>query len=267
MKIISKLGKTGSSLGRKMLNKIGLARIWVALAVVTLLVGAASLGFALYATLLEPDSAGPSGRESVVNRGGVDDLPTSEGLPTSTVAPVPQRTTPPGSTVFAGLSPRLLIGRIGVNAPVVELGVDTKGAPEVPLNAYEVAWYNFSAQPGGGSNAVFAAHVTWARGPAVFEKLEELEEGDVIKFATILGKEFVYEVSRKLVVAYSDPVSLEALDPTPVDSVTLFTCGGKWTSDPRARFGGNYSERVIVEGRLVRITEPPNFWQGWRWGP
>jgi hypothetical protein len=44
-----------------------------------------------------------------------------------------------------------------------------------PDNAWDVAWYDFSARPGAGSNAVFSGHVDYHDvGPAVFWNLRDL---------------------------------------------------------------------------------------------
>ena len=74
----------------------------------------------------------------------------------------------------------MAIDRIGVDAPVVPEGMDEQNVPLVPLNAYEVAWYDFTAQPGTTGNAVFAGHKTWG-GEAVFYDLDQLQRGDTIR--------------------------------------------------------------------------------------
>ena len=53
-------------------------------------------------------------------------------------------------------------------APVVPMGV-RNGYMDLPYSAYQVAWYDFTAKPGMGGNAVMSAHVDYIRiGPAVF---------------------------------------------------------------------------------------------------
>jgi len=43
---------------------------------------------------------------------------------------------------------RLVIDSLGVNAPVVRLGLDPRDVPQVPNDGAKVAWYDFSAKPG-----------------------------------------------------------------------------------------------------------------------
>ena len=69
---------------------------------------------------------------------------------------------------------------------------------QAPDNAYDVAWYNFSARPGFGGNVVFAGHVDYIRvGPAVFWNLKDLEPGDLIRVQLADGTEYKYAVSFK----------------------------------------------------------------------
>src|SRR3989337_2028582 len=103
-----------------------------------------------------------------------------------------------GLVLFAAgaaiISAGLVGERISVDAPVVEMGLDGNGVPQVPLNRQDVAWYNFSAKPGAGSNAVFAGHLNWGGVVGVFGNIDELESGDTIRLISDQGREFTYEV-------------------------------------------------------------------------
>ena len=171
---------------------------------------------------------------------GIEDV---EGLPISIpyYNPYPRVTAPL----------RMVVERIQVDAPIVELGLDPDGVPQVPLNGQDVAWYNFSRKPGTGSNAVFAGHVNWAGALGAFGKIDELENGDTVRLTDDNGREFTYEVFANYDVDPSDPESLKVMAPTPTDTITLITCGGTWIPDPSARFGGDYTTRTIVQAKLV----------------
>src|SRR3989304_8333481 len=56
---------------------------------------------------------------------------------------------------------RIAIPSIGVDAAVQAQGRDSPNQPAVPDSGSDVAWYTFTAPPGGGSNAVFSGHVDW----------------------------------------------------------------------------------------------------------
>jgi len=174
----------------------------------------------------------------------------------------PKATAAPEQTPAAPLAPlgdqpyRVVIEKIGVNAPVNTYGLDENAIPEVPTAAdakQVVAWYEFSARPGTGSNAVFAGHVTW-NGQAVFFKLATVANGDVIKLLGTDGTELVYTVSDVWSVDPSDPDAVRVMDPTDKDVVTLITCGGTFTDTNDPVFGGNYNQRLIVRAGLTSIN-------------
>jgi LPXTG-site transpeptidase (sortase) family protein len=146
---------------------------------------------------------------------------------------------------------RMVVESLAMDAPVVEMGVDDQGVPDVPLNGQDVAWYNFSSPPGAGSNAVFAGHINWERAPGVFADLDDLQSGDTVRLISEDGSEYTYEVFANFPVDPYDDDSLNVMDPTPRDTVTLITCGGSWIPDPSEPFGGSYTDRTIVQARLT----------------
>ncbi len=147
---------------------------------------------------------------------------------------------------------QMTIEAIDVDAPVLKLWADSEGVPLTPNSSDNVAWYNFSAWPGSGGNAVFAAHVTWAREPAVFARLGDLEAGDIIRLESSDGDELTYKVFANFPIDPKDPDSLRVMAPTPRDTITLITCGGSWVSDPSSEpYGGDFTERTVVQAHLV----------------
>ena len=120
---------------------------------------------------------------------------------------------------------RLIIQKIGVDAPVVTYGLDAEQVPEVPYNKYDVAWYDFSAKPGTGGNAVFAGHVTWD-GQAVFYSLDQLAAGDDVFLEATDGTKIYYKVTEVFLIDPTDPNSLSVMGPSGADTMTIITCGG-----------------------------------------
>ena len=150
---------------------------------------------------------------------------------------------------------RIAIPRIGVEAEVLALGRDRENNPDVPDSGSEVAWYNFTAPPGRGNNAVFSGHVDWyywgEPGEGVFYHLRELQIGDEITVDLADGNQVRYRVTGNVAVAYDDPDIDRVMDPTSKDVVTLITCGGTWLRDFSNPNGGYYSSRVIVRAERV----------------
>ncbi|MEO8458420.1 MAG: class F sortase [Chloroflexota bacterium] len=173
--------------------------------------------------------------------------------PTLTAAPTPAPTPVPP---FEGQTFRLSIDSIGVDAPVVAEGLDADQVPITPLNSYEVAWYNFTAQPGTAGNAVFAGHKTWD-GEAVFYKLDQLEPGDTLHLiGDGDGKQLTYTVTDTFTVSESDPNAVQVMGPTAGDVVTLITCDGTryYTGDPV--YGHDYTDRRVIRAERTDVVTP-----------
>lgn len=167
--------------------------------------------------------------------------------PTPIPSPTPVPAPPLGDQPY-----RMIIEKLGVDAPVNAYGLDAEAVPEVPTGSDApsvVAWYNFSAKPGVGSNAVFAGHVTW-NGPAVFYNLVSLAAGDVIRLRGDDGNELAYTVSEVYSVDPNDPESLSVMAATSRDAITLITCDGTYVDTNDPVFGGEYSTRLVI--RAVR---------------
>ena len=227
-----------------------------------LLVGAGALagGFALTSLgvyrLLESDAEAPAPSLASQHRtdpGVVYDRP----LGTDSIDPeeVAAGALSPIEPPLADSAYRLVIDSIGVNANVFTYGVDAERVPEVPLNGEDVAWYNFSARPGTGSNAVFAGHVTW-NGRAVFSDLDSVAVGERIFLRGGDGKELVYVVSDSYLVDPNDPASISVMAATDNDVITIITCSGTfyYTGDPV--YGGEYTQRRIIRAALSGLNQP-----------
>lgn len=218
----------------------GRRRLFVLLAVLWFVAGFAFFGFAAY-RLLQPSGSGDS---SFVFAKPLGDSPV-EVAQAAGVAPPP----------LGDQAMRIVIDKIGVDAEVDAYGLSDDGTPQVPFVKDIVAWYQFTLPPGVGGNAVFAGHYTW-NGDAVFRHLGDLQVGDRIAIVGAdTGQELVYRVSGSTLIDPSDgEAAAEAMGPTPVDTITLITCGGEHfvTDDPV--FGGGYTKRQIVRAELVSTT-------------
>jgi len=213
----------------------GKRRLYLILAVVWLAVGGGLLGFAGY-QLMNPTQAEDAW---IYARPGVDD-------PNVAVADV---SGDPVAPALGDRPYRLVIDKIGVDAPVGAFGLNAEAQPEVPYQGDLVAWYTFSSPPGAGDNAVFAGHVTW-NGDAIFRHLGELTPGDSVVIRSDDGGELIYEVSETALVDPTAEAARQWMDPNGQNVITLITCGGErfQTND---FFGAGYTQRQIVRAVLV----------------
>jgi sortase (surface protein transpeptidase) len=86
--------------------------------------------------------------------------------------PHPHPTRPTGPATIT-------IPAIGVQAPIVAVGLQADGAMEVP-DPDHVGWYQRGPRPGAPGPAVLIGHVDDRTGPDVFHRLRELGPGDEI---------------------------------------------------------------------------------------
>ncbi len=191
--------------------------------------------------------------EPAVVHEGTLDPPHRNGLDTPTATPVP--TPPPSSAPVV----RMIIEKIGLDGQVVTMGLDADHVPLVPDNPDDIVWYDFSTRPGWGSNAVFSGHVDWTLNgvpvTGVFYDLRKVEVGDIIKVRLEDGTEYQYKVFGNQAIPYDDPEALKVMGATPIEMLTIITCGGAWVPRWGDPLGGNYTHRQIV--RAERVYEEP----------
>jgi LPXTG-site transpeptidase (sortase) family protein len=232
---------------RSLWNRLSLAALGAGLGILLL----AALLFGLYAAGVI-QGVGERSRDvgMITGFGSILETPPTPTAPVST--PISVSTPTPEPTPPSAPIDRLIIPSIGVDAPVVTLGIDANGAMESPGGPWEVAWYNFSARPGSKGNAVFSGHVDYHDvGPAVFWGIRDLKEGDEIQVLLADGTLYRYEVTAlNSFEAGAAPVD-EIVGPTPNEVVTLITCTGTFYSSSR-----EYSHRLVA--RAERLPELPS---------
>jgi sortase (surface protein transpeptidase) len=196
-------------------------------------------------------TATSGGRDEAPPAATVPSAGYDQAVPTATVAPLPDVASLPD--VAAPV--RMVIEKIGVNAPIITLGLDAYRLPQVPYDPYVVVWYDFSAKPGQGGNAAFAGHVDWTVNgqpvTGVFWGLRELQQGDVVKILREDGSELQYSVTHVLAIDYGDPEGVKVMYPIPNDVITLVSCGGTWIPDRSMALGGEYTHRIVVRGERL----------------
>jgi sortase A len=138
-----------------------------------------------------------------------------------------------------------MIPSIGVDAPIISLGVDPDGRMQVPNNGTDVGWYDFSTVPGMPGNAVLSGHLDTATSPtAVFRRLNELKQGAEMSVIEN-GKKIDFDVFwTRSWPDETAPLAL-ILGSAPSPTLTLITCSGTFDRTNR-----NYTERLVVRSKL-----------------
>jgi LPXTG-site transpeptidase (sortase) family protein len=209
--------------------------LFLFLAVFWFVAGFAFIGLAGY-ELLKPDDSG----DQWIFAQPLADTPVAVAAAAGAPAP------PLGDQPM-----RVVIDKIGVDAPVAPFGLEPDGMPQVPYQGDLVAWYTFSAAPATGENAVLAGHVTWG-GDAVFKHLGELAAGDRIVLRGEQSGELIYRVTQVTLVEPSLEAATTWMGKAGADVLTIITCGGtRFETDDAV--GADYTHRQIVRAELIAV--------------
>ncbi|WP_037912566.1 class F sortase [Actinacidiphila yeochonensis] len=181
---------------------------------------------------------------------GAPVAPDPAAGPTGSTAPAPpSATAPPSVTATATAAPiarsvpvRLSIPAIGVDTPLMRLGLASDGTVEVPpVRAHAPAgWYSGSPTPGRTGPSVILGHVTVGRyGDGVFLRLSRLRPGARVVVRLKDGLSVAFTVDAVRTVAKDRFPTQEVYGDTDDPELRLITCGGPRTGD-------GYLDNVVV---------------------
>ena len=172
--------------------------------------------------------------------------PVSEGRSAvATTIPLPPQ--PPGDP---GTPQLIRIPAIGVEADVIELGLNPDRSLEVPGDFEETGWYTGRSVPGEPGPAIIAGHVDSYTGPAVFNRLQKLDDGDLVLIDRSDGMTVRYIVTSNGEVAKSNFPTDLVYGTTPEPTLRLVTCGGAFDRDERS-YTGN---RIVFAEHLDTVV-------------
>jgi sortase (surface protein transpeptidase) len=144
---------------------------------------------------------------------------------------------------------RIAIPAIGVDAPVMQLGLNADRTIQVPpLSARNLAgWYKYGASPGQRGAAVIVGHIdSAAAGGEVFYRLRYLVKGEKVYVTLAGGKTETFVVDGLQQVPKAAFPSASVYGPLPYAGLRLVTCGGVF--NPAA---GSYESDIIVFAHLA----------------
>lgn len=215
---------------------------------VSVLLGLVLLGYSIY------------GLTSASSRGSADiadptRAPAASPSPRAAERVGPTTTAPSGVTTVPVPRPpprgalAVRIPAVGIDSPLVELGLNPDGTLEVPRDFAVAGWYVNGAVPGQPGPAVIAGHIDSTTGPAVFYRLRELEPGVLVEVERDDGSVATFEVvAREQYDKDSFPTD-RVYGPTQSPELRVITCGGAFD-----RSTGHYEDNVVVFGRLRGIA-------------
>ena len=171
---------------------------------------------------------------------------TQAKLATATAPPDPT-TAPATPTALPAAQPsRLQIPSIGVDTPLVHLGLQADQTMEVPQDFDLAGWYVHSPPPDEIGPSIIAEHVDSRRGPAVVYRLPELGPGDEVRVTRADGTVAVFRVDRSEQFPKDRFPTQRVYGDVDHPALRLITCGGSFDSST-----GNYCDNVVVYASLT----------------
>jgi sortase (surface protein transpeptidase) len=150
--------------------------------------------------------------------------------------------TPKAKTARRVAAPvRIQIPAIGVNAPLVRLGLDSKGALEAPKRFDDAGWWTGGSRPGERGPAVIAGHVDSKTGAAVFYKIGRLRRGDAVVVHRRDGTRARFVVQGSARYAKNRFPTARVYGSTRRPTLRLITCSGVFD-----RSTGHYLDNTVV---------------------
>ncbi|MFB3979101.1 MULTISPECIES: class F sortase [Microbacterium] len=176
--------------------------------------------------------------------------PTTSGFAPTITAPAPAPSQTPllekGHSTAIADPARVVIPGLGLDEPLIELGLAEDGAMEVPVDYDEVGWFTGGGRPGGTGPTVIAAHVDSPTGPAVFRYLEDVSVGDVVEVHDAAGRVHAYRVTETADYPKAQFPTARVFGATARDELRVITCGGIFD-----RGAGSYLDNRVVFAERV----------------
>lgn len=158
-----------------------------------------------------------------------------------------------GSPVAEPLRPsepvRIRIPFLGVDAPMMGLGLGRDGSLDVPPagNRNIAGWFEGGAPPGTKGTAIVAGHVDNAQGPSVFYALGSLKKGTAVEIDRKDGRTAVFSVDAIEVYDNEDFPDQRVYGASPHASLRLITCGGGFSQQT------GYLGNVVAYAHLTEV--------------
>ncbi len=175
--------------------------------------------------------------------------PGGEGHPNEADAAGPRGrpSQPEPGDAHASAPDRLRIPAIGVDTPVMRLGLAANGAVQVPPIAADspAGWYKHSPAPGQLGPSVILGHVTVGDyGDGVFRDLKRLRPDDRIETRLENGEVTEFVVTDLQTVAKADFPEDAVYGNVDRPELRLITCGGE-------RLDDEYLSNVIAYAHVI----------------
>jgi len=144
--------------------------------------------------------------------------------------------------------PKLSIPALGIEAQILNLGLNQQGEIDTPPRTEDSGWYNGSPWPGEAGTAIVTGHVSSRDGaPAIFAELHSLKAGDEIRITDQAGVERRFKVSsmQDYDINSAPLAEIYGINQTG-KHLHLITCAGDWDQHKQT-----YSKRLVMKSKLI----------------
>ncbi len=162
---------------------------------------------------------------------------------------VPAEDKPKGPILPRSIPTQLSIPAIGVNASVLDLGLNPDHTVQVPpLSAGgNAGWYRYSPSPGELGPSIILGHIDSAKsGPAVFFKLGALRKGNTVSVRRADNTVAVFRVDAVAEYPKNHFPTLTVYGNTDHAALRLITCGGEFDFSAHS-----YVDNIVAYASLV----------------
>ncbi|MFD8270804.1 class F sortase [Streptomyces flaveolus] len=183
----------------------------------------------------------------LVGCGGGHGAEEAATAPHARTAPSAQAHDGPARPLGRSVPVGLRIPAIGVDTPVMPLGLEPDGTVQVPpvTDHDRAGWYRHSPTPGQVGPSVVLGHVTvGTHGDGVFRHLARLHRGDRIEARLENGTVAVFTVTSVRTVAKAAFPTRDVYGDVDRPELRLITCGGPHDGD-------GYRDNVIAFAELT----------------
>ncbi|WP_375383959.1 class F sortase [uncultured Microbacterium sp.] len=187
--------------------------------------------------------------------------PPASAVPPVTATSAPAQTARPTAAVnvpvaAATLAPaavadpptRVSIAAIGIDVPIVPVGVEPDGLMELDPDPAIAGWYRYGPDPSTGQgNTVIAAHIDspdYPIGP--FASLRDVPAASEVVLETASGGQLRYAVESITYYPKAELPTATLFERSGPPALVLITCGGDFDSDT-----GHYSDNVVMIARPI----------------
>lgn len=146
----------------------------------------------------------------------------------------------PTETDLSTMPVAVRIAKIGLEAPIISVGVDEENQFAVPA-ADTVGWYEHSSAPGTVGSTVLAAHVDYGGKAGAFFDLRSVPTGEMLEVEMADGSVRQYRVTKTHQYDKDELPAADLFRKTGDPVLQLITCGGIFDHERRS-----YRDNLVV---------------------